>query len=146
MEVRIRHSKDHRAEAVARCHRVVCDQPVEEGGSDLGMTPPELFLASLGCCAMHYAADYMRARRLALEDIELRVSAVKGSRPARLVEIEISVDAPGLSSKVRAGLTKAIEACLLDRTLANPPRVKVSMTTLVKEGPPSVPQPVDLAS
>ena len=67
MEVRIRHGKDKQSEAFARFHRVVCDQPFDEGGSDSGMTPPELMLASLGCCGMHYATEYLRARNLVLK-------------------------------------------------------------------------------
>lgn len=37
--------------AEARGHRIICDQPVENGGADAGMTPPELLLASLATCA-----------------------------------------------------------------------------------------------
>lgn len=32
----------------ARKHNIYCDQPVESGGFDEGMTPPELTLASVG--------------------------------------------------------------------------------------------------
>jgi len=145
MEVRIRHGKNYQTEAFARFHRVVCDQPFDEGGSNTGMTPPELMLAAIGSCAMYYAGEFLRTRNLALEDIEIRVSAVKGGMPARLVEIGIEVDAPGLSTRARAGLMKAIEACLLHRTLLDPPRVKISMATSVTEGPPAR-QPVDLVS
>ena len=134
MEVRIRHGKDNQSEAFARFHRVVCDEPFDDGGSDTGMTPAELMLSALGCCAMHCAIEFLRARDLA-PDIELRVSAVKDGQPARLVEIGIEVDAAGLSARARAGLIKAIEACLLERTLARPPVVKVGMTTSVSEGP-----------
>src|SRR6185437_4595828 len=115
----------------ARFHRVVCDQPFDEGGNDCGMTPPELMLSALGCCAMYYVTEYLNARNLSPGDIELRISAQKGGRPVRLVEIDIEVDAPGLSAHHRAGLMKAIDACLLHRTLVDPPRVKISMTTLV---------------
>jgi putative redox protein len=135
MEVRIRHGKGYRLEANARFHRVVCDQPFDEAGSDTGMTPPELMLSALGCCAMYYAGEFLRARGLALDDIEIRVSGVKGGHPARLVEIGIEVDAPGLNTRVRAGLMKAIDACLLHRTLVDPPKVTLSMTTSVTEGP-----------
>jgi putative redox protein len=145
MEVRIRHGKDKQSEAFARIHRVVCDQPFDEGGGDSGMMPSELMLSALGCCAMHHAAEYLRARRLALGDIELRVSATKGGRPLRLVKIGIEVDAPGLTTRAREGLIKAIEACLLRRTLADSPELKVSMATLVTEGPTAT-QPVDSAS
>ena len=47
-------------------HRIICDQYVSDGGhgNDEGVTPPELLLASLGACAGHYAAEYLRARSL----------------------------------------------------------------------------------
>jgi putative redox protein len=137
MEVRIRHGRDQQSEAFARFHRVVCDQPFDEGGTDNGMTPPELMLSALGCCAMHYAIAYLRARKMALDNIELKVSATKGGQPMRLVEVAIEVDAPGLTTRAREGLIKSIEACLLHRTLADPPKLKVEMTTLVTEGAPT---------
>ncbi|HEY1759156.1 MAG TPA: OsmC family protein [Bryobacteraceae bacterium] len=137
MEVRIRHGKDTQSEAFARFHRVVCDQPFDEGGGDTGMTPPELMLAALGCCAMHYATAYLRTRKLALDGVELKVSAGKGGQPVRLVDFEIEVDAPGLSTRAREGLIRSIETCLIHRTLADAPKVKISMATLVTEGPPA---------
>ena len=42
MQAVIRQLGDLKFEAVARGHKVVCDQPPENGGSDAGMTPPEL--------------------------------------------------------------------------------------------------------
>lgn len=122
MEVRVRHGKDKQSEAFARFHRVVCDQTFDEGGGDSGMTPPELMLSAIGCCAMHYATEYLRARNLALDKIELRITAEKGGRPLRLVEIGIEVDAPNLSNRSREGLMKAVEACLLHRTLSSRPK------------------------
>ena len=53
MEVRIRNGRNNELEAFARFHRVVCDRAFEEGGNDSGMTPPELMLSAVGCCAMH---------------------------------------------------------------------------------------------
>ncbi len=79
MEVQIRHLGNVRFEASARGHRVFADQPVENGGSDGGMTPPELLLAALGTCAGHYAAQYLKSRSLAAEGLEVRVSAEKAA-------------------------------------------------------------------
>ena len=62
----------------------------------------------------------------------------------RLIEIGIEVAAPGLSIRAREGLINAIKACLLHRTLADPPKLKVTMATLVTEGSPA--QPADLVS
>lgn len=99
------------------------------------MTPPELMLAALGCCAMHYAVEYLRVRHLAPDDIELRISAEKGGRPLRLTAIGIEIDAPGLGTRARQGLLKAVDACLLHQTLANPPKIDIRMSTTVGEGP-----------
>lgn len=134
MDIRIRHGKGKEIEAFARFHRLVTDQPFEEGGMDAGMSPPELMLASLGCCAMHYAAEYLRARGLPLDNLSLKVSAEKGGKPLRLVEMGIEVDAPGLTSRTREGLLKAVESCLLHRTLEAPPVVHVRMATELAEG------------
>ena len=35
------------------------------------MTPPELFLASLGTCAAYYAAEYLNARDLPADGLEV---------------------------------------------------------------------------
>lgn len=145
MEVRIRHGKGTQTEAFARFHRIACDQPFDEGGTDNGMTPPELMLSALGCCAAHYAAEYLRARGLPVEDIQLTVLAEKGGQPARLTEIGIVMDVPGLTVRTRQGLIKAVEGCLLHRTLQNPPPMKVVMAKSVAEGP-SAAQPAGLPS
>jgi len=132
MEVRIQHSVGKQSIATVRGHRIVCDQPREQGGEDGGMTPPELWLAGLGGCAMHYAVEYLRARHLPVEDLDIRVSAEKGGGPARLVDITVDVEVPALNDdRTRAGLLRAVETCLLHRTLNNPPRVKVNLTELV---------------
>jgi uncharacterized OsmC-like protein len=145
MQVRVRHGKNKQSEAFARFHRVVCDQPFDEGGGDTGMTPPELMLAALGCCAMHYASQYLKARHLEPAEVELRVTGEKGGRPARLTEIAIEVDALGLGIRAREGLLRAVETCILHRTLKDPRSVRIAMATQVVEGPPAK-EPAGLAS
>jgi uncharacterized OsmC-like protein len=43
------------------------------------MTPPEYLLVSLGTCAGFYAAQYLKARSLAHQDLEVKVSAEKAT-------------------------------------------------------------------
>jgi putative redox protein len=128
MEVQVRHRGNKKTEAYARFHRIVCDQPFAEGGHDTGMTPPELMLSALGCCAMHYAVEYLRARNLPLDAVNMRVSAEKGGAPRpRLMDIGIELDAPALTPRAREGLVRAVETCLLHRTLADPPRLRIAL-------------------
>lgn len=133
MEVRVRQGKGRQVEARARFHRIVCDQPFEENGSDTGMTAPELMLASLGACAMHYASKYLETRNLPPHGVEMKVNAEPTDSPSRLAEISIEVEAPGLAPRTREGLVRAIQTCLVSRTLASGVAINVRLTTAVVE-------------
>ena len=84
---------------------------------------------------MHYADEFLSARGLPEGAVEMKVTASKGGHPVRLTEIGIEVLAPSLGTRARAGLLKAIEACLLHRTLADPPRVKIAMAAPPEAAP-----------
>ena len=125
MEVTVRHLGGKKFQMTARSHNILSDQPLENEGTDLGMTPPEIFLSSLGACAAYYAEEYLRARGLPDEDVEIRVTGAKGDRPARIISIEVDVVAPGLNHRHRDGILRAVDACLLKHTLQKPPEVRV---------------------
>lgn len=112
-------------EAQARGHRVICDQPAENGGSDAGMTPPEFLLASLATCAAYYAAQYLKTRQLAAEGLKVRVSAEKLQQPARLGSFRIEVIVPGLEERHQTGVLRAAKACLIHSTLLGQPAIDV---------------------
>jgi putative redox protein len=127
MRTSTRYLDGKRFETFIRGHRIVCDQPTSEGGADTGVTPPELLLASLGACAGHYAAEYLRARSLPLSGLAIYVSAEKGTQPARLASFRIDVDAPGVGDKHIQGLLRAVKACLIHNTLTTPPAIRVEV-------------------
>ena len=132
MEVRIQHLGDVRFEATARGHRVVCDQPPDNGGSDRGMTPPEYLLVSLGTCAGFYAAHYLKTRSLPSQGLEIKVTAEKASQPARLGRLRIEVTAPGLDPHHEAGILRAVKACLIHNTLIHAPAIEIVVSTPVE--------------
>lgn len=103
---------------------MICDQPADNGGADRGMTPPELLLASLGTCSAHYAAEYLKARNLPSEGLEVKVSATKIKPPARLDGFRIEVIVPGLDPVHEAGVKRAVDACLIHNTLARTPSIE----------------------
>lgn len=125
MYVKVRCLGGKKFEMTAGSHKVLSDQPVENGGMDSAMTPPELFLSALGSCSAYYAEEYLRSRGLPDEELEIRISAEKGERPARLVALRIDVIAPGLTQRHRDGLLRAVDACLLTHTLHMPPTIDV---------------------
>ena len=131
MEITVRHLGNVKFEAAARSHRVWCDQPVENGGTDSGMTPPEYLLVSLGTCAGYYAAQYLKARSLPSDGLEIKVSADKELKPARLAKFRIEVTVPGLDEQHEAGVHRAVEACLIHHTLLNAPAIETVVRSAV---------------
>jgi uncharacterized OsmC-like protein len=124
MEMTIHHLGDVRFEVSARGHRVICDQPRSNGGEDVGMSPPEFLLASLGTCAGYYAVQYLKTRNLPLEGLAVRVEAEKATQPARLGTFRIEITAPGLDERHTAGVMRAVKSCLIHNTLLQPPVIE----------------------
>jgi uncharacterized OsmC-like protein len=127
MELIVNYLGNVRFEAVARGHRVVSDQPPEMKGSDQGMTPPELLLASLGTCAGYYAAEYLRTRSLPSDGLQIKVTAEKVKAPARLEAFKIEVTLPGLDPQHEAGLLRAVKFCLIHNTLLHTPAIEITL-------------------
>lgn len=127
MEVSARFVENTKFEIAARGHRMICDQPVDNGGRDEGMSPPEFLLASLATCAGYYAAEYLKTRKLEAAGLAVRVTANKASQPARLASFLIEVTAPGVEERHRAGILRAVKACLIHNTLLGAPTLEVSV-------------------
>ena len=137
MEITVEHLGSVQFEIKTRGHTIVSDQPVESGGFDEGMTPPELLLASLGSCAAYYAAQYLTKHKLASEGTRVRVTCDKVKDPVpRLNNFVIEVNAlTVLSQEHRKGLLEAVEHCLVHNTLLNPPRIALKVQDTVPVGP-----------
>lgn len=131
MQIRVRPGAKNHTEAFARFHRVMCDKPFDDGGADTGMTPEELMLCALGSSAMQRAAAYLRSRGLALDGVELRVSAEPSE--SGLGQITIDVEAPGLTARKREAILKSIDTSSLYQTLSAPHPVRLGMLTAVAE-------------
>lgn len=133
MEVIIDHLGAVQFEIKARHHSIPCDQPLENGGFDEGMTPPELLLASLGSCAAFYAAQYLRKYHLATEGTRVRITADKVKDPAaRIDNFRIEIETPvELTDQHRAGVERSVHHCLIHNTLLHPPKIAIEINAHV---------------
>ena len=129
MDVTARYSGGVAFQVSARGHRITCDQPKENHGADSGMTPPELLVASLATCAGYYAVQYLLTRGLPTNGVEVRVTANKALKPARLGDFRIEVNVPGVDEQHEAGILRAVKACLIHNTLLNTPAIETLVHT-----------------
>lgn len=135
MQVHVTQSGSVRFAIHARTHTIVSDQPVDNGGDDTGMTPPELLLASLGSCAAYYALQYLKTRGLADSGVEVSVSAEKLKQPARLGNFHVDVISPvPLTPDQEQGLLRSVHQCLVHNTLLTPPRVEIALAARAVAG------------
>ncbi len=123
MEISVEYLDQVRFAAEARGHRVICDQPSDNGGANNGMTPPEFLLTSLGTCAGFYAVQYLRARSLPADGLRVVVTAEKAKQPVRVGSFKIEVIVPNLDPAHETGVLRAVKACLVHNTLLNAPMI-----------------------
>jgi putative redox protein len=117
----------------ARQHLVLSDQPRSDGGSDTGMTPPELFLASLGTCVGYYVAHYFDTRMLKCAGFEVHVQGEILSNPGRIGNIAIEIHVPvDLKPERLEVLLRTVTHCTIYNTLTtHPPEIDVRIQTPV---------------
>lgn len=127
MNMQVRYLDGVQFVAETRGHRLVSDQPLENGGKDRGMTPPEFLLASLGTCAAYYALQYLKTRKLPADGLMVNVTAEKAAQPARLGSFRIEVSVADLPESHLNGIERAVHACLIHNTLLHQPVIEVSV-------------------
>lgn len=112
-----------------RGHRLVCDQPVADGGGDQGPTPTELFVASLAACVAFYARRFLARHHL--DATGLRVEAdftMSTDRPARVAIITLRLLLPQpLEANRRQALRAVVDHCTVHNSLRTPPEVRVTL-------------------
>ena len=135
MQVHVQQLENVKFAIHARSHTVICDQPADNSGTDEGMTPPELMLASLGSCAAFYAVQYLKTRNLATSGVEVTVNAEKLKSPARLGNFQIDVFCPvPLTQEQQMGLVRSVHSCLVHNTLMSVPEIAIELKLPVVAG------------
>jgi|SRR5581483_5996381 len=124
--MKISWSRGVRLEAAVRGHRLVVDQPKEEGGEDNGITPVEMFAASLGACIGYYAVRFCQRHQLPEAGLSVNLSWDYAEQPHRIGTIDVQVALPkGFPEPLKDRIQKVIEGCTVHNSLTHPPRIAV---------------------
>jgi uncharacterized OsmC-like protein len=116
--------------ARSRGHMLLCDQPVDSGGDDCGMTPPELLLSSLGTCVAYYVTQFCDTRRIACDDLKIAIRAETLHNPGRIGDIEVDINLSAELEEDRLNtLLRAVTHCTIHTTLESAPDIRVRIHT-----------------
>ncbi len=127
MRISLRHAGGARFSAEARHHRLLLDQPTEDGATDQGMTPAELLLASLGGCVGQYVAQYLSLRGLSSDGLTVQVAAQPAAKQLHLGDFQVEVIVPGLSERQLRALEGSLPAGIVHNALRLENQVRITV-------------------
>jgi uncharacterized OsmC-like protein len=128
----VRWRKGVEFEAEVRGHRMVIDQPKDEGGNDEGMAPLECLAVSLGSCVAYFAARFAQRHGMALEALRADVTWDYAERPHRVGRFDVRLAYRGaIDQSMRERLLAVAKGCTVHHTLTHRPDVRITLD----EGP-----------
>ncbi|MGC2639848.1 MAG: OsmC family protein [Acidobacteriaceae bacterium] len=130
MEITLQHQGGAQFLAEARQHRVVTDQPAEDGATDHGMTPSELLLSALGSCIGQNVVQYLRLRKLPTDGLLIRVQAERTARPLHLADFRVEIVAPGLTERQLRAVEKALPTGLVHNAMIRETPVSITFSAM----------------
>ena len=111
-----------------RNHTFTVDQPEDNGGDNIGPTPPEIFAASLGTCIGVYVTSYCNAKGINCKGISFDVDWMFSEEHEKINNISVNINMPDESYKIREkAILKAAEHCLIHNTLNSNPQIVVAV-------------------
>ena len=129
MEISLQHTSGASFTAEARNHRVVLDQPAEDGATDQGMSPAELLLAALGGCVGQHIAQYLAARGLSSKGLRVCVRAKHSARPLHFGEFQVEVIVPGLNEPQLRTLENSFPGGLVQNALRSEKSIRIAASS-----------------
>ena len=111
-------------------HRLLADEPEKYGGSNLGPSPYDLLLMSLGACTSMTLRMYASRKKLALDDIEIKLVHQRVHAEDcvdcndKIERITRSISLKGdLSEEQKQRLMEIADKCPVHRTLESDPQI-----------------------
>lgn len=105
-------------------HFIYADEPEELGGTDEGMTPGALLLASLGSCTAITIRMYADRKQIPLEAIKINLMICPEEEMNKRTVIERKIEFTGnLDEEQRKRLMIIADKCPIHKILSNPIKI-----------------------
>jgi len=110
-----------------RSHSIMIDQPVDNGGDDAGMTPPEVMAGSMASCIGFYVARYCQQANIDTADLKVSCDWTVGGDPKHMDSFEIHIHLPSVPDNRRKAIERVAKTCLIHATLSHQPTVNIAL-------------------
>ena len=83
-----------RHDIVSGKHRIITDQPAEDGGQDAGMSPVELFVGSVASCVGYFVGQFCDRHHISREGLAVDAEWEMAEGPHRVGKITLAIRLP----------------------------------------------------
>lgn len=109
-------------------HRVITDQPVEDGGHDAGMSPVELYVGSVASCVGYFVGQFCARHDISREGLTVDAEWTIAEGPHRVGTIALAIHLPHrLTPEQRERLLKVAHGCTVHQSIAVAPNVSIRL-------------------
>ena len=107
-------------------HKIITDQPLDNGGGNTAPAPFDIFLASIGTCAGIYVKSFCDNRQIPTDEIKIIQKTEFDKETGLPVNITLDIKVPAdFPEKYKASLVHVAELCKVKKSIANPPEFKI---------------------
>lgn len=117
----------YKTKVYAGGHFIYSDEPTDLGGTDEGMSPGALLLASLGSCTAITIRMYADRKNMNLESIKIELAICKEEEMTGSTTISRKIELLGdLDVEQRERLMQIADKCPIHKILSNPMSILTS--------------------
>ena len=114
----------YKTKVFAGGHLIYADEPTELGGTDEGMNPGSLLLASLGSCTAITLRMYADRKQIPLETIKIHLEICKEEEMSKETTISVKIEFTGeITDEQRERLMVIADKCPIHKLLSNPIKI-----------------------
>jgi len=115
---------NYKTKIYAGGHFIYADEPEDMGGTDEGMPPAALLLASLGSCTAITIRMYADRKGIPLDSIKIHLAISREDQLDKGKTVNVKLEFTGeLSSEQINRLVEISEKCPIHKILSNPIRI-----------------------
>jgi putative redox protein len=126
MKLTVAYHGGTRYDIMCGSHRVVTDQPVEDGGHNAGMSPVELFVGSVASCVGYFVGRFCARHQISSDGLRVEAEWAMAEGPHRVGTIGIAIQLPHrLSAEQKERLLKVAHGCTVHQSIPGGPTVTI---------------------
>lgn len=128
MKLSVAYQGGTRYDILSDRHRVVTDQPVDEGGADAGMSPVELFVGSVASCVGYFVGQFCARHDISREGLKVEAEWTLAEGPHSVGQILLAIRLPHrVTPELRERLLKVAHGCTVHQSIVVPAHIAIDL-------------------